>query len=97
MIQVAIYKFLKFIIQINDTHKGYDINKSKVKEGAKNYLVIISAGFGLDAGLALTSSQYRVQSCFGMWSTVLSAGWFFKGPLKASHIRQPKPHISVEL
>lgn len=61
------------------------------------YLVIISAGFGLDAGFALTSSQYNVHSCFGMSSTVLSDGWFFSGPLNASHIKQPSPHISDEL
>lgn len=61
------------------------------------YLVIMSAGFGRDAGLALTNSQYSVQSCFGMSSTVFRAGWFFNGPLNASHIRQPKPHMSDEL
>lgn len=38
------------------------------------YLVIISAGFGLDAGLALTNSQYNVHSCFGILSVVFSAG-----------------------
>lgn len=61
------------------------------------YLVIISAGFGLDAGLALTSSQYNVHSCFGMLSVLFSAGWFFRGPSYASHIRHPRPHMSEEL
>ena len=58
---------------------------------------MISAGFGLEAGFALTNSQYSVHSCFGILSTVFRAGWFVKGPLNASHMRQPKPHISDEL
>lgn len=58
---------------------------------------MMSAGLGLDAGFALTSSQYNVTSCFGILSTVLSAGWFVKGPLNASHIKQPRPHMSDEL